>query len=124
MTDAQKENQKKNLIKLNLMTESDTLVDCLQASLYERILGPLGTWQQGWIYFTDKAMVYPGGVLREHIVIPYKDITALAPCTQFLLPLGIAVTYKGADGAEKTQKFSMMGRGTWLAFLEEKRANA
>ena len=107
MNDAQKAKQKANLVKMNLMAEGDELVDCLQAARYEKLFGFLGSWSQGWIYFTDKAIVYPL-LLGKSIVIPYKNITGVAPCTQSFLPMGIAVTYTNADGQTVEQKFSMM----------------
>lgn len=120
MTDEQKEKQKQNLVKQNLMAESDTLVDYLQAARYEKLLGFLGSWSQGWIYFTDKAIVYPL-LLGKSIVIPYKSITGVSPCTQFFMPMGIAVSYTDAEGKPAEQRFSMMKRDGWISFIEEKR---
>ena len=42
------EKQKQKLIELGVMEQEDTLVDFLQASYVERLVGKLGKWKQGW----------------------------------------------------------------------------
>ena len=44
------EKQKQKLIELGVMEPEDTLVDFLQASYVERLVGKLGKWKQGWAY--------------------------------------------------------------------------
>ena len=47
------EKQKQKLIELGVMEPEDTLVDFLQASYVERLIGKMGKWKQGWAYFTE-----------------------------------------------------------------------
>ena len=42
------EKQKQKLIELGVMEQEDTLVDFLQASYVERLVGKRGKWKQGW----------------------------------------------------------------------------
>ena len=122
MKEATKEKMKETLVELGLMDESDTIIEGLQANYFEYTLGKLGSWKQGWIYFTEEKIVYPTGLLSDNIVIPYKSIKEIGKCSQSMLPIGITVTYDTAEGKEKTTKFSMMKRDKWIDFLNEKRA--
>lgn len=47
MNDAKLEKQKAKLVEAKLMDEQDTLIDFLQASYVERLIGKMGKWKQG-----------------------------------------------------------------------------
>lgn len=121
MNDKQKEKQKKKLVDAGLMEQSDSLVDFLQANYVERLVGKMGTWKQGWIYFTEERIIFPTGILNQDIVIPYKLIQQIGKCSQGLFPMGITVTYKHPETGEVvTDKFSMSKRQKWIDFLSQK----
>lgn len=122
MNDKKKEKQKNNLVAAGLMDPEDNLVEFLQASYVEKLLGgKMGKWKPGWIYFTETRIVYPTGILNENIVIPYKSIRKLEKCSQGLFPMGIAVTHEDSSTGELVlDKFSMTKRDKWLDFLAEK----
>lgn len=85
------------------------------------MLGNTGEWKQGWIYFTEKKIVYPTGLLDENIVIPYESIRRIEKCSQGFIPMGIAVTYDDPKtGSETEDRFSISKRDKWIAFLSEK----
>ena len=46
MKETKLDKQKKNLVKLGVMEESDTLIDFLQANYIERLIGKLGQWKK------------------------------------------------------------------------------
>lgn len=121
MNNKQKEKQTKNLIEAGLMEQSDSLVDFLQANYLQKLVGKMGTWKQGWLYFTEERIICPTGVLDENIVIPYKHIQQIEKCSQGLFPMGIAVTYKHLETGEvTTDKFSVSKRQKWIDFISEK----
>ena len=72
MNDAKLEKQKAKLVEAKLMDEQDTLIDFLQASYVERLIGKMGKWKQGWAYFTEERLIIVTGLLNADIVIPYK----------------------------------------------------
>ena len=61
MNDAKLQKQKDKLVKNGFMEESDTLLDCVQGNTMERLLGKMGQWKQGRIYFTEKKIICFGG---------------------------------------------------------------
>lgn len=63
MNEAKLEKQKQNLVELGVMDPSDTLVDYLQASYVERLVGKMGAWKQGWAYFTEERLIVLTGLL-------------------------------------------------------------
>ena len=77
------EKQKQKLIELGVMEPEDTLVDFLQASYVERLVGKLGKWKQGWAYFTESRVIVITGMLEDNIVIPYKTIRELGECSDW-----------------------------------------
>ena len=73
MNDAKLEKQKAKLVEAKLMDEQDTLIDFLQASYVERLIGKMGKWKQGWAYFTEERLIIVTGLLNADIVIPCKN---------------------------------------------------
>lgn len=121
MSEKRKEKLKKNLVKTGLMAQEDTLLEYLQANYVERLVGRMGQWKQGWVYFTQERFICPTGILDEDIVIPYKDIIRIDKCSQGIFPIGITITYKNPDTGElMSDSFSMMKREKWIRFLAEK----
>ena len=121
MNDAKLEKQKKNLVEAGLMAQEDTLVDFLQASYVERLTKKMGTWKQGWAYFTQERLIVITGLLNSNIVIPYETITELGKCSQGLFPMGISITHKDAETGEiVTDKISLTKREKWIEFLAGK----
>lgn len=123
MNDKKKEKLKKNLVDLGLMEQNDTLVECLQANYVEKLMGKMGQWKQGWIYFTEERIVYPTGLLdlNSNIVIPYKNIRQIGKCNQGFFPMGIIVTYEHPTTGElTTDRFSMSKRAKWMEFMAQK----
>ena len=121
MGDKKLEKQKENLVKAELMEESDVLVDYLQASYVNRLVGKIGSWKQGWAYFTEQRLIIITGVLNENIIIPYKNIRELGKCSQSLMPIGITITHEDMKtGKVVTDKISMMKRDKWISFMAEK----
>ena len=100
MKETKLDKQKKNLVKLGVMEESDTLIDFLQANYIERLIGKLGQWKKGWAYFTEERLIVTTGLLEENIVIPYKNIQKLEKCSQTFMPIGIAITYENKESGE------------------------
>lgn len=121
MNDRKKEKQKNNLVKMGLMEEEDTLLDFLQANYRQRVFGNVGQWKQGWIYFTEKKIIYPTGIFDENVVIPYDSIRKIEKCSQGIIPMGIAITYEDAEtGSLVEDRFTISKRDKWIAFLTEK----
>ncbi|SHK67541.1 hypothetical protein SAMN02745136_03050 [Anaerocolumna jejuensis DSM 15929] len=121
MNDKKKEKLKNNLVKAGLMEQEDTIIECLQANYRQRLIGIMGQWKQGWIYFTETRVVYPTGLLDNDIVIPYKSIHKIEKCTQGIFPMGISLTYEEPKTENQiTDKFSMTKRGKWMDFLADK----
>ncbi len=121
MSTAKIEKQKKKLVELGVIDPEDTLVDFVQASYMERLIGNTGKWKQGWVYFTEERLVVFTGVLEENIIIPYKNISRLEKCSQGLFPIGISITHrKIKNGKAVTDKISMMKRDKWLDFIAER----
>lgn len=120
MKETKLEKQKKNLVKGGLMDESDTLVDFLQASYLERLIGKLGQWKKGWAYFTEERLIVTTGLLEENLVIPYRNIQSMEKCSQGIIPIGIAITYENLKGEVVTDKISMMKREHWMSFMAER----
>ena len=120
MKETKLEKQKKNLVKGGLMDESDTLVDFLQASYLERLIGKLGQWKKGWAYFTEERLIVTTGLLEENLVIPYRNIQSMEKCSQGIIPIGIAITYENLKGEVVTDKLSMMKREHWMSFMAER----
>lgn len=120
MKETKLEKQKKNLVKGGLMDESDTLVDFLQASYLERLIGKWGQWKKGWAYFTEERLIVTTGLLEENLVIPYRNIQSMEKCSQGIIPIGIAITYENLKGEVVTDKLSMMKREHWMSFMAER----
>lgn len=121
MNDKKKEKMKANLVKAGLMNQEDTIIECLQANYMERLIGKIGQWKQGWVYFTQERCICPTGILDNDIVIPYKNIRELGKCSQGLFPMGITITHENSETGElMTDKLSMTKREKWLDFLAEK----
>lgn len=121
MSNSKLEKQKKNLVEMGVMNEEDMLVDFLQASYVERLIGKVGKWKQGWAYFTEERLIVLTGLLDDNIVIPYKSIKELEKCSQGLMPMGITITYEDMKtGDIVTDKVSMMKRDKWMKFMAEK----
>ena len=115
------EKQKQKLIELGVMEPEDTLVDFLQASYVERLVGKLGKWKQGWAYFTESRVIVITGMLEDNIVSPYKTIRELGECSQSLMPIGITITHEDPEtGNQITDRISLMKRDKWLNFMAEK----
>ena len=57
MKETKLEKQKKNLVELGVMEETDNLIDFLQASYVERLIGKWGQWKKGWAYFTEERLI-------------------------------------------------------------------
>jgi len=122
MNDKRKEKYKQQFVEAGLMTEDEEMVDYIQCQHHVKKLG-MGQWQQGWICFTDRKILYPLPLLsdKKALLIPYSSIRSLGKCTQSLLPLGIIVTYQDPETNEqKEERFSMAKRDNWIAFLTEK----
>lgn len=121
MSNSKLEKQKKNLVEMGVMNEEDMLVDFLQASYVERLIGKVGKWKQGWAYFTEERLIVLTGLLDDNIIIPYKNIKELEKCSQGLMPMGITITYEDMKtGDIVTDKVSMMKRDKWMKFMAEK----
>lgn len=121
MKDAKKEKLKKKLVDLEMMEQDDTIIDALQANCRQKMIGKIESWCKGWIYFTEKRIVYSGGLVDDNFLIPYENIRGIKKCMQGIFPLGIAVTYENPENdGPVTTRFSMLGRGKWMTFLEEK----
>lgn len=121
MNDKKKEKLKANLVKAGLMEQTDTIIDCQQVNYVDRLVGRIGQWQQGWVYFTQEQLICPTGFLNEDIVIPYKNIREIGKFSHVFLPMGMAVTYKDSKtGRMVTEKFIISKRGKWMNFLAEK----
>lgn len=126
MNEAKKEKVKESLVEAGLMDPEDTLVDCLQANYQEKLVGSIKQWRKGWIYFTEKRVVYPMSILgaalgENNVVIPYQNIRKLGKCSQQFFPIGISITYEDPKtGEQVTDKFSMMKRNKWMDFLAER----
>ena len=123
MNEAKKEKLRQKLIKAGLIHQNDTLIDCLQVSYKENLLGKIkSSWKSGWIYFTQEKIVCTTSFLDSNIVIPYTTIKRLERNTQFFLfPFGIDVTYEEAGtGKMIVQKFSVQKRNYWIDFLAQK----
>ena len=121
MKETKLDKQKKNLVELGVMEESDTLIEFFQASYIERLIGKWGQWKKGWAYFTEKRLIVTTGLLEKNIVIPYENIRSLEKCSQSFMPIGIAITYEDKENGEIiTDKISMMKRDKWMAFMEER----
>lgn len=119
--DAKLEKQKKNLVKLGLMEETDHLVDFFQASYVEHLVGKFGQWQQGWAYFTEERLIVITGLLEENMVIPYQNIRNLEKGAQGAVRIAITITYENPDSGEiVSDKVSMMKRDQWMAFMAER----
>ncbi len=115
------EKQKNKLVEAGLMSQEDTLVDFFQANYVEHLTKRMGTWKQGWVYFTEKRLIVITGLLNSNIVIPYSEITQLEKCSQSLIPMGIAITHKDAEsGALVTDKISLMKRVKWMEFMAQR----
>lgn len=113
--------QEETLVKAGLMTQEDKLIDFLQASYMERLVGKLGQWKQGWVYFTEERLIVTAGFAGDIIVIPYKSIRELGKCSQGLFPMGIKITHEDAEsGKTITDKISVMKRNKWLELLSNK----
>ena len=120
MNEAKLEKQKQNLVELGVMDPSDTLVDYLQASYVERLVGKMGPWKQGWAYFTEERLIVLTGLLADNIVVPYRNIRELGKCSQLLVPIGITITYEEMEtGKLVTDKISMMKRDKWIDFMAQ-----
>lgn len=126
MKDSKKDKIKKSLVESGLMESEDSIVDCFQANYLEKLAGSFKQWRQGWIYFTDKKVIYPMGIWgaalgEKNIVIPYQNIRQLGKCSQQLLPIGISITYEHPQTGELvTDKFSMTKRNKWMDFLAQR----
>ena len=121
MNDAKLEKQKAKLVEAKLMDEQDTLIDFLQASYVERLIGKMGKWKQGWAYFTEERLIIVTGLLNADIVIPYKNIKELEKCSQGFMPIGISITHEDMEtGKITTDKISMMKRDKWMSVITEK----
>lgn len=121
MNEKKKQKLKNNLVKAGLMEQEDTIIECLQANYMQRVIGNMGQWKQGWIYFTEKQVIYPTGILDNDITISYKSIRKIEKCSQGIFPMGIALTYEEPEtGNQITDKFSMTKRGKWMDFLADK----
>ena len=121
MGNARLEKQKENLVKAGLMAPEDNLIDFLQASCMERLVGKLGQWKQGWAYFTEEKLIVTVGLAGGVITIPYKSIRGLEKCSQGLFPMGIAITHEDAESSQTvTDKISVTKRNKWLELLADK----
>lgn len=121
MKDAKKEKLKKTLVELELMEQDDTIIECLQANYWQKLVRNVGQWKRGWAYFTEKRFVYPTGILDDNIVIPYQNIREIGKCSQGFFPMGIKITYENPKTKEMmTDRISISKRGKWIEFLEEK----
>lgn len=120
MKETKLEKQKKNLVKIGVMEESDTLIDFFQAGYMERLIGRWGRWEKGWAYFTEERLIVITGLLEENIVIPYQNIRALEKCSQGIAPIGVAITYENMEGKTVTDKLSLMNREQWMSFMAER----
>lgn len=109
--------QEKNLKEANLITENEKLIDYLQTNRYEKLFLGMGSWKQGFGYFTENKFIFIR--LLDQITIPYDKITKIGKCTQMFLPLGIQITYNN-NGKEVTEKFSLQKRDKRIEFLTEK----
>lgn len=72
MKETKLDKQKKNLVELGVMEESDTLIDFFQASYIERLIGKWGQWKKGWAYFTEKRLIVTTGLLEKTLLFPMK----------------------------------------------------
>jgi len=123
MNDKRKEKYKSGFVEQGFMEPDDNIVDYIQGNYFERRLGNLGKWQQGWICFTERKIIFPTAILsfNEDIIIPYENIRELDKCNQGLFPMGIVVVYEHPKTGERTeQRFSVSKRDRWIAFLKEK----
>ena len=121
MKESKLEKQQRKLLELGVMEKDDTLIDFFQASYVERLVGKLGTWKQGWAYFTEKRLIVFTGLLDDNLIIPYNRIRELRKCSQSLLPIGIEIIYEHMEtGKTMSDKISMMKRDKWMKFMAEK----
>lgn len=121
MSASKLEKQQAKLVELGAMEQGDTLIDFLQASYVERLVGKMGRWKQGWAYFTEEQLIVTTGLLEENLIIPYKTIRELGKCSQSLMPIGIVITHEDAKTGETvTDRVSMMKRDRWMKFMADK----
>lgn len=120
MNDKKKEKLKKNLVQADLMNQEDIIVDCIQANYVDKLIGNIGKWKQGWVYFTQERLICPTGILEENIIIPYRNICKIEKCSQGFFPMGIKITYKSIKNQEeKVDKISVYKRKKWMSFMAE-----
>lgn len=121
MNDRKKEKLKKNLVKMELMDENDRILECILVNYWNKLMGKMGQWKRSWIYFTEKAIICPTGILDENIIIPYNSVRELGKCLQGLFPMGFVVTYEHPiTKRQEKQQFSISKREKWLEFISQK----
>lgn len=119
MDDAKLQKQKDKLVKNKFMDESDNLLDYVQGSTRERLLGKWGKWKQGWIYFTERKIICFYG-LAGSLAIPYDSISALGKCSQMMFPMGITITHTDEDGKVVEDRISVQKRDERIKFISER----
>lgn len=114
------EKQQKKLMDAGIMESSDSLVDFLQVSYVERLIGKIGEWRKGWAYFTEQKLIVTTG-FTGYFIIPYPAIRELSKCSQGFFPMGIAITHEETENGELvTDRISLTKRSKWLDFLAQK----
>ncbi len=111
------------LKKNGFLKNEDRLIDAVQANYKEKIIGKMGSWKSGWLYFTEESIKCPVGLLGAGgtIDISYSNIKKISKCNQGIFPIGIAITYHNAEkNKTETDYFSVWKRGVWMELISKK----
>ena len=113
--------QEKMQLEAGLMAAEDTVLDSVAVNYVSPLIGRIGEWKKGWLYFTEERIVCPfSPPAQGGIVIPYAAITGLKTFSDGLVP-GLDVQYTAPDGEPGIGHFTMLrGRDRWLGFLSGK----
>jgi len=124
LTEQKKEELEKKMRDAGLISEQDTIQECVDGDLWE-----FGSQVRGRFYFTNEKFLFLGGLLgASNFNVPYDKITEVKLCNVGglipIIPTGIKVTYTKEDGNVEKKKCSVMKRKDWLAYLIDKGAKA
>lgn len=121
MKEKQKTKLEKQLKAKGFMREEDQLLEALQCSYKDRLVGKMGSWKTSWIHFTEERIIVPAGPFKDCFIIPYESIKKMEKCNQMIFPFGIAITYE-KPGINKTETdyFAVSKRDKWIEFISGK----
>ena len=107
--------QEKMLLEAGLMAAEDTVLDSVAVNYVSPLIGPIGEWKKGWLYFTEERIVCPfSPPAQGGIVIPYAAITGLKTFSDGLVP-GLDVQYTAPDGEPGILQCCAAGTGGWAS---------